>query len=125
MVRVIGLAILPINRYGGIIVIDIAELVFLVLDLVLYRLEKLHVKIYIIEKALTMAAINASIFANDSLALLIVAGLCIAGIFLIKIYYTGVTMKEYLDRKREEALEAVEVPSEEQESAKEKEGELI
>lgn len=107
MVRVIGLAILPINRYGGIIVIDIAELVFLVLDLVLYRLEKLHVKIYVIEKALTMAAINASIFANDSLALLIVAGLCIASIFLIKIYYTGVTMKEYLDRKREEALEAV------------------
>lgn len=56
--------------------------------------------------------LNASIFATDSLALLITAGLAMAGIFFIKVYYTGVTMKEFLDKKREEALEAVEVPSE-------------
>ena len=36
--RVIGLAILPINLYAGIILIDLIELTFIILDLVLYRL---------------------------------------------------------------------------------------
>lgn len=39
---------LPINRYAGIITIDIAELTFLIIDLVLYRLEKIHLKVYVI-----------------------------------------------------------------------------
>lgn len=46
--RVIGLAILPINRYGGIVFIDICELLFLILDLVLYRFEKLSLRLYVI-----------------------------------------------------------------------------
>ncbi len=61
---------------------------------------------------LTSIALNTSIFATNSLSLLVVAGVCIAGIFLIKLYYTAVTMKEYLDKKREEEAEAIEVPSE-------------
>jgi hypothetical protein len=36
--RVIGLATLPINLYAGIILIDLIELTFIILDLVLYRL---------------------------------------------------------------------------------------
>lgn len=67
---------------------------------------------------LTLAAINASVFATDSLSLLVEAGLSVAGILLIKLYYTGRTMKEYLDRRGEEEAEAIEVPSSEEESAK-------
>lgn len=46
--RVIGLAVLPINRYGGIVFIDICELIFLIIDIVLYRFEKLSLKLYIV-----------------------------------------------------------------------------
>lgn len=44
-----------------------------------------------------MIAINASVFATTSLSLLIVAGLSIAAIFAIKIYYTVITVKEFID----------------------------
>ena len=37
MLRVVGLAVLPVNRYAGLIVIDIAELIFFMIDMVLYR----------------------------------------------------------------------------------------
>jgi hypothetical protein len=36
LVRVIGLAVLPFNRYGGLILIDIAELFFFIIDMVIY-----------------------------------------------------------------------------------------
>jgi len=91
--RVIGLAILPINIYAGLILLDLTELTFFILDLVLYRLEKLRLKMYIIERILTFIAINTSILATNSLMLLVIAGICIAGIFFIKIYYTAITMK--------------------------------
>ena len=45
------------------------------------------------EKVLTLIALNTAIFATESLSLLVVAGLCMAGIFIIKLYYTGTTMK--------------------------------
>jgi hypothetical protein len=45
--------------------------------------------------------------------LLVIAGICMAGIFFIKIYYTAITMKEYLDKKKEEAANAIEVMEEE------------
>lgn len=35
--RVIGLGLLPINYYAGLILIDLADLVFIVIDIVLYR----------------------------------------------------------------------------------------
>lgn len=54
-----------------------------------------------LERVLTLVAINTSILATNSLMLLVVAGACMAGIFFIKIYYTATTMKEYLDRKKE------------------------
>lgn len=58
-----------------------------------------------------------TIFAGDYLTLLVLAGISVSAIFLIKVYYTAVTIKEYIDLKREEAADAVEIPSEE-ESAK-------
>ena len=35
--RVAGLAVLPVNRYAGIIIINLAELTFFTLDVVFYR----------------------------------------------------------------------------------------
>lgn len=58
-----------------------------------------------------------TIFAGNSLTLLVLTGICISAIFLIKVYYTAVTIKEYIDQKKEEAADAIEIPSEE-ESAK-------
>jgi hypothetical protein len=109
-VRVVGLAILPINRYAGIIIIDIAELAFFVLDVKYYRFEKLNLKAYVLEKVLTIIVLNSAVFANSYMVLLVLAGICIAGIFFIKIYYSGATVKEYLDKKKEEAADAVEIP---------------
>ena len=102
MVRVVGLAVLPINRYAGLIVIDICELIFFMIDMVLYRTEKLNVKAYVFEKIFIMIALNTSIFATTSLSLLIVAGLSIAGIFAIKIYYTVITVKDFIDELKEQ-----------------------
>ena len=62
--RVIALGVLPLNKYGGIIVLDIVEVGFFIADMVLYRFEKLHMKIYVVEKLLTMIALNTSIFAT-------------------------------------------------------------
>lgn len=46
--RIIGLIVLPSSKYGGIILIDITELLFFIIDIVLYRHEKLNVKTYVI-----------------------------------------------------------------------------
>lgn len=48
MFRVIGLALLPINHYAGLILIDLADLTFIVIDIVLYRGDKINFKAYLI-----------------------------------------------------------------------------
>lgn len=61
--RVVGLVILASNRYGGIILIDLSELIFMIIDLVLYRTEKLNVKTYVAERLLVLISFNASVFS--------------------------------------------------------------
>ena len=109
MVRIVGLAILPINRYAGLIIIDICELIFFMIDMVLYRTEKLNVKAYIFERIFIVIALNASIFSTTYLSLLIVAGLAIAGIFAIKIYYTVITVKDFIDELKEQGASELDV----------------
>lgn len=91
---------MPINRYVGLIIIDLAELVFFIIDMVLYRSEKLNIKAYVFERALIMVAINASVFATSWTGLLISAGISIALIFFIKIYYTVITVKGHIDESK-------------------------
>ena len=57
-------------------------------------------KAYVCERIFIMIAINTSIFATTSLSLLIVAGISIAAIFAIKIYYTVITVKEFIDESK-------------------------
>lgn len=64
---------------------------------------------YVVERVLTFIAINVCVLVSDYLILLIVAGFCMGGIFMIKLYYTAITMKEYLDKKKEETGNAIEV----------------
>ena len=59
----IGLVILASNRYGGIILIDLSELIFMILDLVLYRTEKLNVKTYVAERLLVLISFNVAVFS--------------------------------------------------------------
>jgi hypothetical protein len=107
--RVVGLAILPLNRYGGLILIDIAELIFFLVDMVLYRSEKLNAKTYVLERVLIVVALNGSIFADTSISLLALAGVGMGGILLIKIYYTVITVKEYIDLGRIQGASEVDV----------------
>lgn len=107
--RVVGLAILPLNRYGGLILIDIAELIFFLVDMVLYRSEKLNAKTYVLERVLIVVALNGSIFADTSISLLGLAGVGMGGILLIKIYYTVITVKEYIDLGRIQGASEVDV----------------
>lgn len=46
--RVIGLIVLPSSKYGGIIIIDIAEIIFFIIDIALYRHEKINLKTYVL-----------------------------------------------------------------------------
>ena len=87
MFRVIGLGLLPINHYAGLIIIDLADLAFIVIDIVLYRSEKINFKAYLVERIFTLIALNTSIFATSSISLLVVGGLSIFSIFIIKVYY--------------------------------------
>lgn len=48
LARIIGLVVMASNRYGGIIIIDIAEILFFLIDVALYRTEKLHLKLYVL-----------------------------------------------------------------------------
>lgn len=95
--RIVGLVVMATNRYGGIIVIDIAEILFFLIDIALYRTEKLHLKLYVAERALTLIALNASALSPDYVTLLGLMSSTIATIFLIKLYYTGITTKEFID----------------------------
>ena len=56
---------LPINLYGGIIIFDILDLVFIIIDLGLYRQEKLNIKTYIAERVLVLMAVNGSVFSSN------------------------------------------------------------
>lgn len=91
--RVVGLVIMASNKYGGIILIDLAEFLFLIVDLALYRVEKLHLKLYVLERVLVFIAFNAAVLSQDANMLLGLAGSMMAGVFLIKLYYTAVTTK--------------------------------
>ena len=91
------MAILPYNSRAGLIIIDIVELVFFMIDMVLYRHEKLNLKTYILERIFIAVVFNAAIFATTYSSLLIVAGIATTFIFAIKIYYTVITIKEHID----------------------------
>lgn len=65
MFRIIGLAVLPVNAYGGIIVFDLFEIVFIIIDLGLYRQEKLNIRTYFAERLLCLMAVNGSVFGSD------------------------------------------------------------
>jgi hypothetical protein len=95
--RVVGLAILASNIYGGIIMIDLSELLFILIDLTLYRHEKLSLKAYVAERMLIFIAFNASIFSTSYTTLLGLMGTTMALLFGIKLYYTAITTKEYID----------------------------
>lgn len=97
IVRIIGLVVIATNRYGGIIVIDIAEILFFLIDVALYRTEKLHLKLYVAERILILIAFNASVLSPDHKTLLGIMGSTMAAVFLIKLYYTAITTKEFID----------------------------
>ena len=63
--RVVGLAVLATNRYAGLILMDISELIFFMIDMVLYRSHKLNIKAYVFERFFIMMALNASVFATS------------------------------------------------------------
>jgi hypothetical protein len=48
---------------------------------------------YIVERVLILIALNVSIMANNYFLPLILVGVCVAGIFAIKIYYSMITIK--------------------------------
>lgn len=100
VIRVIGLAILASNRYGGIILIDLAEILFIILDLTLYRVEKLSVKLYVLERALILIAFNSAVLTSDKMSLLGLVGSTMAVLFCIKLYYTAITTKEFIDEHK-------------------------
>lgn len=100
LARVIGLVVMVSNRYGGIIIIDMAEILFFILDVALYRVEKLNLKLYVLERALTFIAFNASVLAPDFTMLLGLMGSTMAAVFVIKLYYTAVTTKEFIDEHK-------------------------
>lgn len=107
--RVVGLAILPLNRYGGLILIDISELIFFLIDMVLYSSEKLNPKTYVLERLLTVIALNAAIFATGYESLLGLLGASVGFIFFIKIYYTVITVKEYIDQGKIQGASEIDV----------------
>lgn len=71
------------------------------IDMVLYRSEKLNLKSYVLERMLILVAINSSVFATSWMSLIIAAGISIGIIFAIKIYYTVVTIKEHIDEGKQ------------------------
>lgn len=77
-------------------------------------------KAYVFERILIMIALNASIFATTSISLLVVAGIAVAGIFIIKIYYTIITVKEFVDESKQQGASELDVSDVVNISAKDK-----
>lgn len=80
----------------------------------------MNVKAYVFERILIMIALNASIFATTSISLLVVAGIAVAGIFIIKIYYTIITVKEFVDESKQQGASELDVSDVVNISAKDK-----
>jgi hypothetical protein len=120
--RIVGLAVLPINLYGGIIIFDLFDLVFFIFDLGLYRQEKLNIKTYAIERILVLMAVNGSIFAPNATSTLGVVGVSMGLVFIIKLYYTAITVKAYIDANREEGASEMDLSDVINMSVKEKKG---
>jgi hypothetical protein len=51
------------------------------------------VKTYVVERVLTLVAFNAAVLAPNYTAVLGVMGSTMAGVFIIKLYYTAITTK--------------------------------
>lgn len=72
----------------------------MIVDLALYRTEKLNIKTYVAERLLIIIAFNASVFSGSSTTLLGLMGGTMAILFAIKLYYTAKTTKEYIDEMK-------------------------
>jgi hypothetical protein len=83
-----------VNRFGGLIGLNILELLVYIADFYFYRNDKINKHLYTTEKILCLVAFNCSGFLESPNALLIVLGLSLYAVLFIKGYYV---VRAYID----------------------------
>jgi len=85
--RCVFLVVIIINRFGGLVGLNLLEILFFITDWWLYRNDKINKFLYVLDRILTLIAFNCAIVLEGRNSSLIAFGIVILGIFAIKAYY--------------------------------------
>ena len=92
--RIFGLLLLAAEYNSGLILINFAELFFLVVEITFYRDEKIYFSFFMIERLAFWFAFNTALLKVASIPLLAIAGIFFSIITMIKFYYFGKVLFE-------------------------------
>jgi hypothetical protein len=93
-VRVAFILLAVVNRFGGLIAINILEFLVYIADFYFYRNDKINKYMYTAEKILCLVAFNCAGFLEAPKSLLIVLALSLYTVFLMKGYCV---IRAYID----------------------------
>lgn len=99
--RAVCIACMCLNTYAGLVIMIAVELIFIVVDWILYKENKINKKTYGFDRVLTLACLICVGLIAVEASFLIGVGVILGFIVVIKIYYTVVLVHDwYLERRR-------------------------
>lgn len=87
----------------------VTEIIFIIIDLRLYREIKINKRTYAADRILMMASIFCACLINDYKPMLIALGVCVGLLFLIKGYYIVIRLLEFAEERKMRQLSDVSV----------------
>lgn len=116
--RAVCLACMCLNTYAGLVVMIAIELIFIVVDTILYKENKINKKTYGFDRALTLACLICVGLIAVEVPFLIAIGLILGLIMAIKIYYVVVLVYDWYQEKRRRELTDLSISEEVHKSQK-------
>jgi len=83
-----------VNRFGGLIALNILEYLVFILDFYFYRNDKINRLLYIADRVLCLIAFNSAGFIAGPISLIAILAASLYAIFFIKGYYV---IKAYIE----------------------------
>ena len=100
VVRAICLAFMCVNSYAGLIILLIAEVIFILVDWRIYREHKINKKTYIVDRLAMLAILVAAALVDTLNTTIIVFAVFLAVLYLIKGYYLILRIREYIEERK-------------------------
>ena len=100
VVRAICLAVMCLNTYAGLIVMVCFEIIFTVLDWKFFWENKINKKTYILDRILMLGGLLSAGLFVDYTGFLIALGIIVGLLFVVKIYYIVLLIKNYVEERK-------------------------